>query len=140
MARFLDSSVFLHAYLTPRRELTESERRVKEGAKAIIARVEAGEPVVTTVVHVSEVVNVVESWVGLAASLRLAARILSLGNVGVLSVAEEDYWEALDVAQSYSVSLNDALAYVKMRQARIEEAYSFDRHFRNLPGIRVLTG
>jgi len=137
-ARFLDSSVFLHAYLRPRRSLTPREAAVKEAARGILARVEGGEPVITTVVHVSEVANIVESRLGLAESLGLVARLLSLDNVEILEVSAEDYVEALAVSQRYAVSLNDAVAYLKMREEGVEEVYTFDKHFRNLPVIKVL--
>ena len=137
-ARFLDSSVFLHAYLKPRRPLTEREMAVKAAAQEVLRRVEEGEPVFTTVVHLSEVANVVESRVGLQASLGLVARLLSLESVEVLPVSRDDYEEALSVAQRFSVSLNDAVAYVKMLEMGASEVYTFDRHFTNLPGVSVL--
>jgi predicted nucleic acid-binding protein len=137
-ARFLDSSVFLHAYLRPRRPLTAREEAVKAAAQEILRRVEEGEPVFTTTVHVSEVVNIVESRVGLQASLGLAARLLSLENVEVLPVSRDDYEKALEVAQRFSVSLNDAVAYAKMLEKGASEVYTFDKHFTQLPGVSAL--
>lgn len=137
-ARFLDSSVFLHAYLRPRRPLTAREEAVKAAAQEILRRVEEGEPVFTTTVHVSEVVNIVESRVGLQASLGLAARLLSLENVEVLPVSRDDYEKALEVAQRFSVSLNDAVAYAKMLEKGASEVYTFDKHFAQLLGMRTL--
>lgn len=137
-ARFLDSSVFLHAYLRPRRPLTAREEAVKAAAQEILRRVEEGEPVFTTTVHVSEVVNIVESRVGLQASLGLAARLLSLENVEVLPVSRDDYEKSLEVAQRFSVSLNDAVAYAKMLEKGASEVYTFDKHFAQLPGMRTL--
>lgn len=136
--RFLDSSVFLHAYLKPRRPLKPREAEVKEEAKEIVARVEEGEPVVTTAVHVSEIANIVESRLGLAESLGLVARLLTLDNVEVLEVTVRDYEEALPVSQRYGVSINDAIAYIKMKERGLEEIYTLDKHFSNLPGVRVL--
>ena len=40
--RFLDSSVFLHAYLRPRRRLSPREEELKERAREIIRRVDLG--------------------------------------------------------------------------------------------------
>ena len=111
---------------------------VKAAAREVLRRVEEGEPVSTTVVHLSEVANVVESRVGLQASLGLVAHLLSLENVEVLPVSRDDYEEALSVAQRFSVSLNDAVAYVKMLEIGASEVYTFDRHFTNLPGVSVL--
>ena len=137
--RFLDSSVFLHAYLAPRRKLGPHEVRVKRIAKAIVSRVDSGaEDVLTTVVRVAEIVNIVESRLGLQASLQLLARILELDNIVIVGVERRDYEEALGLAGRYAVSVNDAIAYVKMRENGVREVYTFDKHFRNLPGIRVV--
>ncbi|MEM0335842.1 MAG: type II toxin-antitoxin system VapC family toxin [Thermofilum sp.] len=137
-ARFLDSSVFLHAYLKPKRSLTPREAAVKRAAQEVLVRVEEGEPVVTTVVHVSEVANVVEARLGLSYSIKLVAGILSKENIEVLPVEPRDFDASLDVAQRYSVSVNDALAYVKMKEEGVEEVYTFDKHFHNMPGVKVL--
>ncbi len=134
---FVDSSVFLHAYLRPRREMRPDEVRVKEAAKEVLLGIEAGERVVTTVVHLSEVANVVESRVGLRESLGLVAWLLSADNVEVLPVEGGDYRKALSAAERFGVGLKDALAYVKMRDRGVGRAYSFDRHFRRFPGIEV---
>ncbi len=75
---------------------------------------------------------------GLETSLGVVARLLSLENVEILGVSEEDYGEAVALAGRHRVSINDAVAYVKMKQQGIREAYSFDKHFNSLPGIRVL--
>jgi len=137
-ARFLDSSVFLHAYLKPKRSLTPREAAVKRAAQEVLVRVEEGEPVVTTVVHVSEVANIVEARLGLSYSIKLVAGILSKENIEILPVEPSDFGTAVDLAERYAVSVNDALAYVKMKEAGVEEAYTFDRHFYNMPGVRVL--
>ncbi len=134
---FIDSSVFLHAYLRPRREMRPEEVKVKEEAKGILLRVEAGERVATTVVHLSEIANIVESRVGLAESVGLMAWLLSAGNVEVLPVSRSDYAAAVSVAKRRGVSVNDALAYVKMLELGIRRAYSFDRHFRRFEDIEV---
>ncbi len=137
--RFLDSSVFLHAYLIPRRRLSQREAQVKEKAKNIITRIDTGsEEVLTTVVHVAEIANIIEARLGLQTSLRVVARILSLENIRVVGVKEEDYEKALATASRYMVSLNDALAYIKMKEYGIQEVYTFDKHFKNLPGIKIV--
>ncbi|MEB2836287.1 MAG: type II toxin-antitoxin system VapC family toxin [Desulfurococcales archaeon] len=92
----------------------------------------------TSVVHIAEVVNIVESRLGLQASIRLLARILELDNIKVAGVDEADYEEALGIAARYAVSVNDAVAHIKMRRHDIQEVYTFDKHFKNLPGIRVI--
>ncbi len=137
--RFLDSSVFLHAYLKPRRKLSPEEEELKKKAKNIIKRVDSGEEqVLTTVIHVSEIVNMVESWIGLQASIGVLARILSLDNISLVGVDERDYAEAVAVSSRYNVSVNDAIAYIKMKENGVKEIYTFDKHFKNLPGITIV--
>jgi len=51
--KFLDANVFIYAYYKPTRKLTEKQKEMKERSKAIIRRVNEGEAVITTVVHLS---------------------------------------------------------------------------------------
>ena len=136
--RFVDSNVFLHAFLRPRRELTEEELRVKEESKGIVGRIEAGERVATSTVHISEVINVVESGLGLRESLGLLAWAISKENIEVYATAIGDYEGALPVARDKGVSANDALAYLLMRSHGLEEIYTFDGHFDQLKDITRL--
>jgi len=136
--KFLDSSVFLHAYLRPRRKLKPEEEELKKRAKKIIERIDSSEEdVLTTVIHVSEIVNMIESWLGLKESLSILARFLSLRNISIVGVSESDYEEALTISIHYNISVNDAIAYLKMKENNINEIYTFDKHFKNLPGIKI---
>ena len=136
--RFVDSNVFLHALLRPRRELTEEELRVKESAKEIITGIEGGEEVATSTVHLSEVINIVESGLGLQRSLGLLAWAITTPNLEVYPTSLKDYEGALAVAREENVSVNDALAYQLMREHGLNEVYSFDKHFNRLRGITRL--
>jgi predicted nucleic acid-binding protein len=126
---FIDSNIFLHAFLVPRRKLTEKEERVKKDAKAIISRLEGGEEAAMTASHLSEVLNIIETGLGLDRSLGFLAWVSASENLKVMTVAMQDYEEALPVAKEERVGPNDALAYVFMRREGIEEVYSFDKHF-----------
>jgi len=136
--RFIDSNVFLHALLRPRRELTEEELRVKESAKEIITGIEGGEEVATSTVHLSEVINIVESGLGLQRSLGILAWAITTPNMEVYPTSLGDYEGALAVAREENVSVNDALAYQLMRAHGLNEVYSFDKHFNRLRGITRL--
>lgn len=136
--RFVDSNVFLHAFLRPRRTLTDRERRVKEEAKAIVEAIEGGEEVATTAVHLSEVINIVESGLGLQESLGLLAWAISKANIEVYPTALEDYERSLPIARENSVSANDALAYKSMFDHGLREVYSFDKHFDQLKDVARL--
>lgn len=48
--RFVDSNVFIHAFLIPHRTLTEKEALVENEAKRIVKKIEEGENVALTVV------------------------------------------------------------------------------------------
>jgi len=134
----VDSNVFLHAFLVPRRSLKEEEKYVKDEAKGIVKGIEEGEEVVTSTVHLSEVVNIVESGLSLQKSLGFLSWAVTSDNVKVHSVTLQDYEVALTLAKDNDVSANDALAYSYMVADGVREIYSFDRHFDNLKGITRL--
>lgn len=48
--RFVDASVFVHAYLKPKRRLKPHEMKIIESAKKIVKRINDGEEVGITVV------------------------------------------------------------------------------------------
>ncbi len=50
-----------------------TRKEIKETARTIISRVEKGELVITTVVHVGEITNIVKSRLGFSKSLELIA-------------------------------------------------------------------
>jgi predicted nucleic acid-binding protein len=135
--RFVDSNVFLHAFLKPRRELSKEEGRVKEAAKEIVRGIEGGEGVAMSTVHLSEVVNIIESGLGLQKSLGFLAWAISSANIDVYPTDVGDYGSALSVARDRGVSANDALAYLLMKEHDLDEVYSFDRHFDLLDVTRL---
>ena len=59
--RFIDSNTFIHALLKTSRRLEKHEQTLKEGAKQIILRIEQGEEALTTIVHISEITNILEA-------------------------------------------------------------------------------
>ena len=139
MVRFLDSSVFLHAYLRPSRALTQQERAVKQSAAEIIGRVEKGEKVVTSVVHLAETLNIVEARLGVQEALKFLENILTLGNLEIEGVTREGLEAAMAIASRFSVSANDALAFLTARRVGAEGIYSFNRHFDNLPDLERIS-
>ena len=107
-------------------------------AKEILARVEGGEPVGTSTVHLSEVVNVVEKINDIPTALGFLQWILNTSSIYVFPVTVEDYQRALTVAARVGVGANDALAYTLMKHEDIQEIYSMDHHFDFLPDIKRL--
>ncbi|NJF24566.1 type II toxin-antitoxin system VapC family toxin [Thermococcus sp. Bubb.Bath] len=135
--RFIDANVFIYAFLRPRKEPSENVRAIKESAKGILGRISEGEKVVTTVVHLSEVANVIESMAGKKKAVEILMGILTAENIKVLNVSTSDYLKATLVAEEKSLGINDALAYVKMKEAGIYEVYTFDGDFEKLE-VRVV--
>ncbi|MGY0288901.1 MAG: type II toxin-antitoxin system VapC family toxin [Candidatus Methanodesulfokora washburnensis] len=130
--RFIDANVFLYAVVKPKKEVKKEILERKKRSKQILLRIENGEEVITTVVHISEVTNILEAKVNLSTALNFVESLILAGNIKVLPVLYEDYLKALLIAREKKVSVNDALAYLKMRETGIEEIYTFDNHFRNL--------
>ena len=58
-----------------------------------------------------------------------------MDNVHVGEVTPQEYLESAMLAEEKSVSINDALAYIKMRKLGIVEAYTFDKHFHKLARV-----
>lgn len=135
--RFIDANVFIYAILKPRRELNEREREIKETSKEIFKRVNRGEEVVTTIVHLSEVANILEDSANLSFSLSFLKDILLKRNIIIEEVGHRDYMESVFLAGKKRVSVNDALAYLLMERKGIEEIYTFDKHFENLD-VRIV--
>lgn len=138
--RFVDSNVFLHAFLIPRRKLTKEEQGVKDEAKAIVKGIEEEEEVAMTTAHLSEIVNVIETGLGLRKSLGFLTWVMTKENIQVYSVAMEHYEAAMPLAKDNGISANDALAYLSMKAHGLREIYSYDRHFDQLKDVTRLPG
>ena len=130
--RFIDANVFIYAFLKPRREPPDNVKAIKEKAKGILKRVSDGEEVVTTVVHLSEVANVVESRAEKGEAAQILLYVLTSDNIKVLDVSTADYLRAALIAEERNLGINDALAYLKMQELCIDEIYTFDKDFEKL--------
>ncbi|MGB9760363.1 MAG: type II toxin-antitoxin system VapC family toxin [Thermoproteota archaeon] len=139
MARFLDSSIFLHAYLKPRRKLKDTEKKIKENASNILESVERGEEVVISTVHVSEVLNIIEARLGLDRAVHFLEDLLAMENIRIEKVERKDYEEALVISSRFKISPNDAIACAISMRMNISEIYSFDKHFDNVPFMKRVT-
>ncbi|MEM2086879.1 MAG: type II toxin-antitoxin system VapC family toxin [Archaeoglobaceae archaeon] len=130
--RFVDSNVLIYAFLKPKKEPDKSLAEIKNRAVEILKRIQEGEEIATTVVHLSEVANLIASRKDLKTSAEFIFEFMSLKNAKVFDVSEEDYLKASLIAIEKEVDVNDALAYLKMKENGIREIYTFDSHFRKL--------
>jgi predicted nucleic acid-binding protein len=137
--KFLDANVFIYAYYKPKKQLTEKEKRMKEQAKKIISNVSEGkEDVMMTVVHVSEVVNILKHGLSQDQLTIIIRGLFMLDNVRIVDVSRDAYFAATELGEDLKLEANDALAVDMMRQNGINEIYSFDEHFDHMEGITKL--
>lgn len=137
--RFVDASVFVHAYIDPERELKPHESKLKKNAKKIVERINEGEEVTTSVVHFSEIVNILESFFSLKEALRLELTFLGRSNINLVRVSEGDYFKAIGRAMDLQMGLNDVLASLLMEKGEISEIYSFDHDFDEMENVKRVT-
>ncbi len=127
--KFLDANIFIYAYYKPRKELSEKAKWMKEESKEILKRINDGEEVVTTVVHLSEVNNLLKKSMSLNSLQDLFLELYSLENFKVIDVSTEDYLAAILMMSETGLDVNDCLALKVMRDMGVSEIYSFDRGF-----------
>jgi len=137
--KFLDANVFIYAYYKPKRKLTEREKRLKEEAKKIISDVSEGrEEAITTVVHLSEIVNILKHGMTPRELTDFVLSLYFLDNLKIHGVSEAEYFAATELAADLKIDPNNALAIDFMRRNGIEEIYSFDKDFEGKDGIKRL--
>ena len=134
--RFIDANVFLYAIIKPKREISHSEHAIKKQAKKILDIIDLNEKVITTVVHVSEVLNILESHAPFDYTLEAAERLLFHDNIIIEEVNKDDYIISIEIAKRYKIGINDALAVFFMQKNKMIEIYSFDKHFDNIDWIK----
>ena len=137
--KFLDANVFIYAYYKPKRKLTEREKRMKDEAKRIISDISEGkEEAITTVVHLSEVVNILKHGMSPRELTDFVLSLYILDNLKIYGVSEAEYFVATDLAADLKMDPNDALAVDFMRRNGIGEIYSFDKDFEGKEGVKRL--
>ena len=134
--RFIDSSVFLHAYLRPVKKIPHDIETLKSNARNIVRRVSGGEAVVTSLIHISEISNILGARMTLDQSLDILSGILGLPNLRLLEPSKTEYEVCIEESRTYVIGVNDALASILMREERIDEIYSFDSDFDKVEWIK----
>lgn len=138
-AVYVDTNVFVYALLKPTRKLQPHEINAKEAARKILGKINAGELVCFSVVHFSELCNIIEYYYPLEEALKLEKGLLLRSNIQVCDVTQDVYLSAVSIAEQQHVGLNDALAYVLMKRGGITKIYSFDKHFDRFADITRAT-
>jgi len=68
--RFIDADVFLYTVVKPKGDVREGILERKGKSERILLRIQGGEEVITTIVHISEVANILEAKVNLETALK----------------------------------------------------------------------
>ena len=137
--RFFDANVLIYAYYKPKKQLNQKEKQMKEHAKKIVSSVSQGkEQVTTTVVHLSEIVNILKHGIPLDQLTTTIRGLFMLDNVKIMGITREAYFAAAELGDDLKLEANDALAVDIMRLNDIKEIYSFDEDFDEIEGITRL--
>jgi len=134
--KLIDASVFVHAFLKPRRKLKPHEAEIKKSAKAIVKRINEVEEVGLTVVQLAEIANILENYMPLEKALQIEKFLLYSPNVKIYKVDKKNCLKALKIAEEKKIGLSDAIAYTIMLENNIKEIYSFDKYFDKLKKIK----
>ncbi|MBS3056691.1 MAG: type II toxin-antitoxin system VapC family toxin [Candidatus Aenigmarchaeota archaeon] len=129
MMFFIDSNIFLYAFLSTKRKLKDSEKQLKETSRKILKKIDSGEKVATSVVHISEISNVLESIAGKGDAQKAMTYLILNENIEILEVNKSALIMASDINKKHLIGLNDCIAIVLMQQNNINKIYSADRHF-----------
>lgn len=138
--KFLDANVFIYAYYKAKGDLTKKETQMKTDAQNIIQAIQEGfGEYLTTVVHLSEIANILKHSLSIEKINRLIATLLLQEHVQVMNVTAEDYLEASILGKDLNRDPNDALAVRFMRNRNIHKILSFDTGFDSIPNIERTT-
>jgi len=134
--KFLDANVFIYAYYKPKKQLTEKEKQMKEQAKKIIMDVFQGrDQVITTIVYISEMVNILKHGMPPEKLTDVIRGLLMLDNITVQGVSKEAYFAANELGDDLKLETNDALAIEVMKSNNVTEIFTFDEDFDRVEGI-----
>ncbi|MBI4451588.1 type II toxin-antitoxin system VapC family toxin [Candidatus Woesearchaeota archaeon] len=136
--KFLDTNVLVYGLLKPRRTPSRAGESIIERAAAIVKRIDAGEPVLSSTVHLSEFVNIYQSREGIQFARDAVAALLALDKMVIATVTRQHYRLALSLSEASGVNLNDCLAAVIMTEHDVSAAYTFDADFDKLGVARVM--
>jgi predicted nucleic acid-binding protein len=134
--KFLDANIFIYAYYKPKKQLTAKEKQMKEQAKKIITDISQGkEQVITTVVHISEIVNILKHGMPLEKLTNVIRGLLMNENITVQGVNKDAYFAANELGDDLKLEANDALAIDIMKSTSVTEIFTFDEDFDHIDNI-----
>lgn len=137
---FVDSNPFIYAFYKPRYgALDEKKKDLKNKSKEIVKKINEGEKVLTTTVHISEVYNLLKRNYNQEMLNRLVHSLILKENIQIASIDESTLLSGQEIAIDNKIDLNDGIAVAVMQQMNVHEIYSFDAHFDSFKWIKRLT-
>ncbi|MBN2153259.1 MAG: type II toxin-antitoxin system VapC family toxin [Candidatus Lokiarchaeota archaeon] len=141
--RYIDASVFVHAYWKPRDASTMPAKTkwIKEAAKRVIVELNDEEEERTycmSIFQLAEVCNILKIGMSWAALQEFSWGLLSNPAILVVEVPISLYMNAVDKIASKQMDPNDIVALAIMENLGIDEIYTFDKHIRQQEKITCL--
>jgi predicted nucleic acid-binding protein len=137
--KFLDSNVLIHAFLKPKKNLTQRDSEIKQKSMEIVKNLQASSlKVIITTAQIFEVANILESWLSHQAAKEILDFVVTAPNIKIYAVTTKDIDDALVILERYhdnKIGFNDCVTYVAMKNVNIHEILSFDKHFDTLDDI-----
>ncbi len=137
--KFIDSNPLIYAFYKPKDEvLDEKKKDLKDKSKTIVSRINEGEKVLTTAIHISEVYNLLKRSYNQKTLNKLVHSLILKENIQIAGVDRKTLLSGQELAINNNIDLNDGIAVTIMQQMDVEEIYSFDAHFDNFKWITRL--
>lgn len=134
--KFVDANIFLYASIKPKRVISDKIKHIKEKSVEIVKRISKGEKALTSVVHISEISNILEDRISNKFAQEILENIIFDENIEIAEVNKEIYATSLELAKIHDISINDCVAAIIMKLNNIKEIYSFDSDFDKIEGIK----
>ncbi len=136
---FIDTNVFVYSFLKTKRKLKSSELELKQKARDILKKIDNGETALTSTVHISECINILEVHYDVSAVLEIMNSLLQNQNIKICHVEKNDYVTATFLSKELNKRINDSLAVYLMKKFQLPKIYSFDKDFDGIPTIKRVT-
>ena len=139
--KYLDANIFIYAFFKPKKgqNLSNKLKWSKIKAKELVQKInQEEESYCISIIQISEVVNLLK---GVMSSEKLQTFIMGLisnPSVEIIEVPKLMYINAVSKISNYNMDSNDISAYLLMKERKVSEIFTFDRHFENLPEITCL--
>lgn len=135
--KFLDSNILVYAFFETGRKLKEKEKDIKKKSREIVKKIDGGEKVSTSVIHLSEVSNILATCLSPKDLSELLISLSTKENVRILGVSSADFLMACQMNARVGIKINDCLAAYLMKVNGIKEIYTFDKDFKKIDWVKI---